>query len=133
FGFDRRCDDDFSLLKLGDVARADVAHAGRDRADEILTTVIDFSRAEQDLFQWTGGADLDPRAARKIHMWRCHAPMVTRTARFLRAGERAPTHNPVPPPPRRLPTAPTLPNPPTVINRTIRQSFFKLPSRRRCP
>src|ERR1043165_2585337 len=49
FGLDGGRDDNFSLLKLGDISRADVAHAGRDRADQILTAVINLGRSEKDL------------------------------------------------------------------------------------
>src|SRR5437667_3930791 len=57
FGFDRRRNDDFGLLKLGNVARADVAHASRDRADQILTAIINLGRTEKNLFQRSSGAD----------------------------------------------------------------------------
>src|SRR5437667_2035794 len=93
FGFDRRRNDDFGLLKLGDVAGANVAHASRDRADEILTSVIDFGRAKKNLLQRTGGADLDPRAAREIHMRGRHSPMITGARRLLRASKRAADHD----------------------------------------
>src|SRR3954451_9390226 len=51
FSPDRRRDDDFSLLELRKIACAYVAHASGDCADEILAPVINFGRAEQDLFQ----------------------------------------------------------------------------------
>src|SRR5712691_3447284 len=51
FSFDRRRDDDLGLLKLGNVPCTDVAHAGRDRADEILATIIDFGWAKKNLFE----------------------------------------------------------------------------------
>src|SRR5437588_12927148 len=59
FGFDRRGDDDFGLLELGDRLCADVAHAGGNRADQVLTSVIDLGGAEEDLFQRTGRAYFD--------------------------------------------------------------------------
>ena len=46
FGFDRGCDDDLGLLKLRQRTGADVAHAGRDCADEVLTAVVDLGRSE---------------------------------------------------------------------------------------
>src|SRR6266436_3148378 len=93
FGFDRGRDDDFGLLKLGNVAGANVAHASRDRADEVLAAVINLGRPEKDLFQRTGGADLDPRPAREIHMRGRHSPMITRARRLLRASKRAADHD----------------------------------------
>src|SRR5437588_11424185 len=39
FGFDRRCDDDFCLLELGDVTRAHITHAGGNGADQVLTPI----------------------------------------------------------------------------------------------
>src|SRR6266404_9167069 len=64
FGFDGGRDDDLGLLKLGDVTGADVAHAGGDRSNQVLAAIVDFGRAEQNLFQRTGGADFDAGAAR---------------------------------------------------------------------
>src|SRR6266404_1930236 len=93
FGFDRGRDDDFGLLKLGNVAGANVAHASRDRADEVLAAVINLGRPEKDLFQRTGGADLDPRPAREIHMRGRHSPMITGARRLLRASKRAAEHD----------------------------------------
>src|SRR5437667_12438391 len=66
FGFDRGRDDDFGLLKLGNVARAHVAHTSRDGTNQILTAIINFRRAEKNLLERPGGADFDPRAARVI-------------------------------------------------------------------
>jgi hypothetical protein len=51
FGFDRGRDDNFRLLELGDIARADVAHAGGNRADEVLAAIVNFGRAKEDLLQ----------------------------------------------------------------------------------
>src|SRR5436853_2405491 len=68
FGFDRWRDDNFGLLKLRDIFCADVTHASGDGADEILTAVINFGRAEENLSQRTGCADFDPRSAGKIHV-----------------------------------------------------------------
>src|SRR5882724_9402915 len=62
-GLNRRRDDDFRLLKFSDVARAHISHAGRDCADEILAAIIDFGGTKEDLFEGTGGADFDARAA----------------------------------------------------------------------
>src|ERR1700704_4643739 len=50
FGLDRGGYDDFGLLKLGDRSRADIPHASRDRADKILTSVVDLGGAKEDLF-----------------------------------------------------------------------------------
>ncbi len=44
FGLNGRSDDYLGLLKFRDVARADVAHAGGDRADKILAAIVDFGR-----------------------------------------------------------------------------------------
>src|SRR5690242_3373822 len=42
FGLNRRRDNDLSLLKLGQVARAHITHAGRNRSDQILAAIVDF-------------------------------------------------------------------------------------------
>src|SRR5207247_8768307 len=63
------------------------------RADEGLAAVINLGRAEKDLFQRTGGADLDPRSAREIHMRGRHSPMITGARRLLRASKRAADHD----------------------------------------
>ena len=93
FGLDGRRDDDFGLLKLGDVARADVAHAGGDRADQVLAAIVHFGRAEQNLFQRAGRADFDARAARQVGVRRGHSPMIAAARRFVRLGKRAADHD----------------------------------------
>src|SRR5437868_2437908 len=65
FSLNRRRDDDFGLLKLGQIFRADVTHAGGNRADKVLAAVIYFSRSEQNLFKRAGRADANPSAARQ--------------------------------------------------------------------
>src|SRR4029077_16685359 len=72
---------------------ANVAHASCDRADEILTSVIDFGRPKKNLLQRTGGAAPAPRAAREIHMRGRHSPMITGARRLLRASKRAADHD----------------------------------------
>ena len=48
---DGRRDDDFSLLELRKIACAYIAHASGDCADEILASVVNFGRAEENLLQ----------------------------------------------------------------------------------
>src|SRR5215471_13685799 len=83
FGLDRWRDDDLRLLKLSQVFRADVAHARGNGADEILTAVINFGGAEQNLFQRTSRTDFDSRSARKILVRSRHSPMIAMPRRFL--------------------------------------------------
>src|SRR3954466_1458296 len=56
FGLNAGSDDDFSLLKLMDRRRTDIAHAGGDSASEVLRTVIDGGWTEKDLLQRAGDA-----------------------------------------------------------------------------
>src|ERR1700681_4135372 len=84
FGLDRGGYDDFGLLKLGDGARADVAHAGCDGAYEVLTPVVHLSRAKENLFQGAGRAHFNAGSARQICVRRCHSPMVSTPRRFIR-------------------------------------------------
>src|SRR5437868_7225547 len=51
FGFDRRRDDDFCLLKLRDVASAHITHAGGNGANQVLAPIVYFGRTEQDLLE----------------------------------------------------------------------------------
>jgi hypothetical protein len=46
----RRGDDDFGLLKLGQVARANVPHARSNGTDKVLAAIVHFRGAEQNLF-----------------------------------------------------------------------------------
>jgi hypothetical protein len=50
FGPNRWRDDNLRLLKFGNIASADIAHAGSNRADQILATIVNFSWTKQDLF-----------------------------------------------------------------------------------
>jgi hypothetical protein len=51
FGLDRRRNDYLRLLKLGNVARADVAHARGNGTDQILAAVVNFCWPKEDLFE----------------------------------------------------------------------------------
>ena len=53
------CDDDFGLLKFGKIARAHVAHARGNGADQVLAAIIDLGRPVKNLFERPGGANPD--------------------------------------------------------------------------
>src|SRR5437764_9829248 len=74
FGLDARGNDDFSLLKLPNRSRTDVAHAGRDCTDEILRAIVDRCGSEKYLAQGASDAHFNARTARKVCMRGCHAP-----------------------------------------------------------
>src|SRR5260221_4334621 len=93
FRLDRGGDDDLGFLEFLDVHRADIAHAGGDRADEVLGAVIDRGRAEEDLFERAGDADMNAGAAREVGVRRGHAPMIAAAGRFLGAGEGGADHD----------------------------------------
>src|SRR5437868_6984871 len=97
FGFDRRCDDDFRLLKLWDVAYAHITHASGNGADQILAPVVYFGRTEQNLLERASGADFDPRASWQVGMGRCHPPMIASAGSFGGSGEGTPNHDGVGP------------------------------------
>src|SRR5205823_12988130 len=93
FGLDGRSDDNLRLLKFRDIASTDIAHTSRDRADQILTAIINFRWAEKDLFQRAGSANFDARSAWKISMRGGHPPMVAAARRLLRLGKGAAHHD----------------------------------------
>src|SRR5439155_18714990 len=126
FGFDRWGDDDLRLLKLGNVARANVAHASRDRADQILTSIVNFGRTKKDLLQRTGGTDLDPRTARKIHVRRSHAPVVTGAGRFLSTSERAADHDGICATSERFANVAAFAHPAVGDDRNVTRRFFEI-------
>src|SRR5438874_1644902 len=49
-GLDARRDDDLGFLKLPDARGPNISHARRDRADQVLGTVIDCRGPEKNLF-----------------------------------------------------------------------------------
>ncbi len=95
FGPDRWRDDNFGLLEFGNAPSADVAHAGGDRADQILAAIVNFCRTEENLLQRAGGAHFYARPSGEVGMWSSHAPVVAAAGRFLRPGKRAPDHHSV--------------------------------------
>src|SRR5580658_1514993 len=92
-GLDAGGEDDLGFLKFTDAGGADVAHAGGDRADQILRTVVHRRRSEENLFQRTGDTHFDARAAGQIGVRGGHAPVVPLPRRLLRAGEGAADHD----------------------------------------
>ena len=92
-GLDRRRDDQLGLLQLADAARADRAHAGPDRADQVERAVLGEGRAEQDLLERSGDAHPDARAARQVGVRRRHAPVVAAARRLVGAREGRADHD----------------------------------------
>src|ERR1019366_6001969 len=101
-GLDRGRDDNFRLLKLAHVARANVPHAGRQRPDEILRTVVEFRRPEEDLFEGARHTNANACATRQVGVRRGHSPVESPAWRLLGARERAPDHHSVSPAGKRL-------------------------------
>src|SRR5207253_8302646 len=93
FGFYRGRDDQLGLLQLADVARADRAHAGPDRPDQVEGAVFRERRPEEDLLERARDAHTDPCAARQVGVRRRHAPMVAAPRRFDRAREGRSDHD----------------------------------------
>jgi hypothetical protein len=46
FGSDGGRNDDFRFLELPEIGSADISHAGRNRTDQVLASIIDICRAE---------------------------------------------------------------------------------------
>src|ERR1700730_256966 len=93
FGSNRGSYNDFRFLELTKIGGADVPHTGRDRSDEILTSIVYICRAEKDLAKRAGRSDPDPCPARQIGMWCRHPPVVSFTRRFDRFRESAADHH----------------------------------------
>src|SRR5215471_19276378 len=87
FGLDARCDDQLRFLKLSDIARTDIAHAGHDCAHQILRSVVHRRRSKEDLLQRPGDSDLNPRAARQVGVRGSHAPVISLSGRLLGASK----------------------------------------------
>src|SRR2546426_12325637 len=93
FRLDGRRDDQLRLPQLPDRSRADRAHAGADRADEVQRAVLGERGTEEDLLQRSRDADTDPRAARKVGVGRRHTPVVAAPGRLRGARERGADHD----------------------------------------
>src|ERR1700688_4044671 len=66
FGGDRRRDHHLHVLELGDVASAADTEGGAQRPSEVLASVVDPRRAQQDLAQGGLGANVNASTARKV-------------------------------------------------------------------
>jgi hypothetical protein len=49
FGLNRGRDDDLGLLKFGNIASANITHASRDCADQILAAIVNLCRPKENL------------------------------------------------------------------------------------
>src|SRR6185436_12302071 len=101
-GLDRRGDDELRLLQLADTARADGAHAGPDRPDEVERPVLGEGGPEEDLLERSRYAHANAGAAGQIRVRRRHAPVIAAAGGFLRARERGADHHGVGPGGQRL-------------------------------
>src|ERR1700688_2754230 len=90
---DRRSDHHLDVLELGDVVRATNAERRTQGACEVLATIIDSRRTEQDLVQGRFGAHMDAGAARKVGVGCGHAPVEALRSGFLGARERRADHH----------------------------------------
>src|ERR1700730_1389919 len=92
FGTDGRSNDNFGLLEFAEIGCANVPHAGGNCADEVLTSVINFGRSEQDLLQRSGCSHSNSSSSRQVGMGGSHTPMISFTRCFDRFGKGTTYH-----------------------------------------
>src|SRR5216683_7312224 len=92
---DRRRDHHFHVLELGDVAGAAHAECRAQRTCEVLASVVDARRTEEDLVQGRLRTDVDPGAAWQIGIGCGHAPVETFRGGFLGARQWCSDHHSV--------------------------------------
>src|ERR1700733_3634630 len=93
FSANRWRNDDFCFLEFPEIGSPDISHAGCNRSDQILTSVVYVRGTEEDLSQRASGSNSDSRPTRQIGVRCRHAPMVPFARRFNRFCKGAADHD----------------------------------------
>src|SRR5262249_13611740 len=90
---DRGRYNELGFLELADGAGAAHAHGGAEGADQVLGAVVAAGGPKEDALEGAIDANRNAGAARELRVRRGHAPVVTASGRFLRAGKNRSEHD----------------------------------------